>query len=296
LLQVLEFNNHPTGLTGGDETFDWYDSANTQDSTWRERLPFLAGATLILCILIWQLTVLIHQMLAEQRESIRIGYSIANIFICSLISAGLFLLHRSTAENRALRRHLRLAEGLQKNQSLLWSRNRELEMQSRTDFLTGVGNSLLLCETLEIETQRCDRYGDDLSLALIEFGGLRKLHAMMGRQAVDEAIRIRGNLIQKGIGASDWSFRRSDGEFVVVWLNSSPQSAIENSKRLYKTLQENPAVDGQDLPVSIGVTSYVVKEGPDRLLARADLAKKGLYKGGFRALAPDDSVLSVQAA
>jgi len=293
---VLEINRNSPGSEAADETFDWCHPASSDEGAWKWRLPFFVGASILAGVAGWQLCVLAGRLLGPELAGSHVGFPIVNIAVCGIFGVGLFLLYRATSENRALRRNLHLAEGLQEMQSALRKRNRELEIQSRTDFLTGVGNRLLLCETLEIETQRCDRYGEELSVALIEIGGLRRLHATLGRQAVDEAIRSRVAMIQQGIGVSDWLFRWSDGEFLVLWLNIKPDVAMAKTRRLFETLQEMTSSDGLDVPVSVGMTSYVAEEGCDRLLARTDLAKHGLFNGGFQFLSPSDSGLSPKEA
>jgi len=289
---VLEINRNSPGSDATDETFDWCHPASSDEGRWMASLPFFVGVSILAGLSGWQLWVLAGQLLGPEPAGAHVAFSIVNLVVCGVFAIGLILLYRATSENRALRRNLHLAEGLQEMQSALRKRNRELEIQSRTDFLTGVGNRLLLCETLEIETQRCDRYGDELSVALIEIGGLRRMHATLGRQAVDEAIRSRVALIQRGIRASDWLFRWADGEFLVLWLNTKPEDAVDKTRGLFERLQEMTDSGELEVPVAVGLTSYVPKEGCDRLLARADLAKQGLFRGGFRYLSPGESELS----
>jgi len=292
LERVLETNRNSVDANGQDEAFDWCHSVPSVPSSLKERLLYVVGATFVIGLLVWQLFTLVQQVIGDGYTRERIGYSIINILVGSLITVGLFLLHRTTNENRLLRRNLQLSEGLQEMQSALRNRNRELEVQSRTDFLTGVGNRLLMNETLEIEARRCDRYGETLSVALIEIGGLRSLRARLGRQAVDETIRTRVALLQQGTASSDWLFRLSDGEFLILWLNTHSQSAADKAEKLYTALLEKNRQEGLDVPVSAGVTSYVQMEGCDRLLARVDLAKKGLFKGGFRLLTASEAELA----
>ena len=195
----------------------------------------------------------------------------------------------------ALRSSRELNKGLNQMQSSLRQRNRDLEQLSRTDSLTGVGNRLLLSETLEFEVQRCNRYGDPLSIALVEIGGLRRLHVRTGRQAVDEAVCQAAERIQTCVDPTDWIFRWADGEFVVLWLNTDTNRAEERSLKVYDVLREGCIQDGQDLPVSVGATTYARHEGVDRFLARLDLAKKDLARGGVCNLPSDESELEADS-
>jgi diguanylate cyclase (GGDEF)-like protein len=213
------------------------------------------------------------------------------------IAAGSFLLsgYWVVRLRQALRSSRDLNKGLNQMQVSLRQRNRELEQLSRTDSLTGVGNRLLLSETLEFEVQRCDRYGDPLSIALVEIGGLRRLHVRAGRQAVDEAVRQAAERIQDCVDPSDWIFRWADGEFVVLWLNTDTVRAEARSLKVYDILREGCIRDGQDLPVSVGATTYSRHEGVDRFLARLDIAKKDLAHGGVCNLPADESELGADS-
>lgn len=220
------------------------------------------------------------------------GLSLAGMVAGSFLFSGYWIYRL----RNALRSNRDLNKGLNQMQTALRQRNRELEQISRTDSLTGVGNRLLLSETLEFEVQRCDRYGDPLSIALVEIGGLRRLHVRAGRQAVDEAVRQAADRIQDCVDPSDWVFRWADGEFVVLWLNTDSAQAEARSLKVYDILREGCIRDGQDLPVSVGATSYSRHEGVDRFLARLDLAKKDLAHGGVCNLPSDESELEVDSA
>ncbi len=201
-----------------------------------------------------------------------------------LLVVCVLVLHWAHRLEREILRGKETIEGLQEIQSALRKRNRELELQSRTDMLTGVGNRLLLAETLEFESQRCDRYGDSLSVAVVEIGGLRRMRVCLGRIAVDEAVRLAATLIQGRSKPSDWVFRWGEGEFVILWLGADERAAQERVDAVERELREGLAEGGMDVPVSIGATTYSCGEGGDRFLSRADQAKNEVSKGGVRFL------------
>lgn len=241
----------------------------------------------VLAIAIWQTIELIPPL--SRLVGVIASWKLVGIFAAmvagTLLCAGYWIFRQKTA----LMRSQIVAQGLREIQTALRRRTRVLEQEARTDSLTGVGNRLLLAETLEFEVNRSDLYDDPLSMAVVEIGGLRRLHVRTGRQAVDESIRQAANRIQDCVEASDWVFRWSDGEFLAIWLNTDAVRADQRSVRLHGILREGCLRDGQDLPVSVAATTYVRHEGVDRFLARLDLAKKDLARGGVCHLGADST-------
>lgn len=229
---------------------------------------------------VWQVFALREELKSPVAGVHGIPFCALNLLACLIAAVGLFLLHRTVVLNRSLRRSLQLAQGLQEMQSALRKRNHQLEMESRTDPLTGAGNRLLMGETLEFETQRSDRYGDDLSIAIVEIGGLRRLHVRLGRNAVETVIRATASRIMECVQSSDWVFRWSGGEFVILWPNATASQAQARAERIHRVLSDANLEEGFDLPVSVSATTYVQHEGVDRFLARIDFSKNDLTRGG----------------
>ncbi len=264
-----------------EANFDWCPVIPPQKISWKDPLPFLIGALVVSVVMVWQLSHFIGDWSLSGLEDSHVQLMGMNVVLCLAGSLGLLQLFRLSLRNHSLQRRLQMAGELQAMLSATRKRNRELEVASRTDSLTGVGNRLMLTETLEFEVQRCDRYGDWLSIGLVEIGGLRRLHVGLGRPAVQETVRQVANSLQECMLPSDWIFRWSDGEFVVLWLNTDPKQAQNLSRRIHGSLLDTCIMNGLDVPVSVGSTTYRRHEGVDRFLARADLAKKDLAKGGL---------------
>ncbi len=283
ICQVPDQPRTVSGQNPADSGFDWRPPVAAQGSTYRRNglLAWLGVGLLVFSA--WRISS--FGLRLSGVESIELYLAVVGV----IVGAGLiawFWIHRLRLQ---LLRSRELASELREMHSRLRQRSRELEQQSRTDNLTGVGNSLLMSETLEFEVHRSDRYGDPLSMALVEIGGLRRLHVRMGRHAVDDTLRQAALRVQDCVESSDWVFRWGDGEFVVVWLNTDSLKAEERAMSMYRTLREGCIRDGQDLPVSVGSTTYARNEGIDRFLARLDLAKKDLTRGGVCNLPSDQS-------
>lgn len=269
---------------------DWCPLVPARATNLWDGWPFLAAGACVLAFAVWGLFAWVPRL-----DAAKVG-ELAGILLAAMAGTGLLSGYWIVRSRQALRAARDLNRGLNQMQTTLRQRNRELEQLSRTDSLTGVGNRLLLSETLEFEVERCDRYGDPLSMALVEIGGLRRLHVRAGRQAVDEAVRQAADRIQVCADPSDWIFRWADGEFVVLWLNTDSSRADARALKVYDVLREGCIQDGQDLPVSVGATTYARHEGVDRFLARLDLAKKDLARGGVCNLPSEESEMEADSS
>lgn len=281
---VLEIHRNVPGLSRSATENDRSLDPGVEGRRWHRSVARIAAWS-ILALILGGLVVHLASSLfgVAPRSHGPVGIVLEVAVVVLLCICGLAL-RRVHLLERELLRGAEAVQELQEIQSVLRKRNRELEMQSRTDTLTGVGNRLLLAETLESESQRCDRYGDPLSLSVVEIGGLRKMRVDFGKVAVDEALRQAATLIQGCAKPSDWLFRWGEGEFVILWLGADERAAQERVDVVERALREGFARSGMELPVSIGVTTYSGGEGGDRLLSRADQAKSEVPKGGVRFL------------
>lgn len=284
----MEIHRNPPDPAPSAFEEEWNPSSTTVDAP---KTPF-AVVYLVGCVLCISAAWLVHEVVSAllrpdpaRQEALVVALEVA---LGLLLVLGFALLRWVCVLDEASRRDREVASGLQEMQAVLRRRNRELERQSRTDDLTGVGNRLLLNETLEFETQRCDRYGEALSIAVLEVEGLRGIHNGMGRVAVDDVLRQVAAVVQSTMRISDQVFRRGDCEFVVVWPGMDGDQAVANMERLDRAFRSELAADASvGIRCSIGATSYSHGEGGERLLARADLARKNALKDGVMFLGAD---------
>lgn len=159
-----------------------------------------------------------------------------------------------------------------------------LEEQAASDALTGLYNRLLLPVRLREETQRVDRHGGVLSLALIDLDDFKSLNDTEGHLAGDEALRAFGRAIRDSVRGSDFAFRFGGEEFVILFPGAGPSEAVGALRRLRQ------AVAGTAF--SAGVACYPAEaDGPTALLRAADerlrtakAAGKGRIEAGPLAL------------
>jgi diguanylate cyclase (GGDEF)-like protein len=173
----------------------------------------------------------------------------------------------------------------------------EIERQAVTDGLTGVANRRSFNESLSKEFERAKRYGQPLSLAVIDLDFLKKINDTYGHMTGDEAIKAIGTVLQQSSRSIDITARYGGEEFCVLLPNTDIDMAEQLAERLRRLIRETE-IDGPGaLSASIGVASFPLHaDGADALFLRADEAlyrakQDGRNKVKVSTLGPDGEVL-----
>ncbi len=176
----------------------------------------------------------------------------------------------------------------------------EVESQSLTDPLTGLGNRRAFDQRLTEEVERSRRYGEPLSLALVDVDFFKIYNDTHGHTAGDEVLRRLGKtLTDRMLRRSDLAFRYGGEEFAVIMPATGPGEASIAIDRLHETIR-NEAMPlehhqpGGHLTISAGLTSC---DGPDSgaaaIVEQADLALYAAKQEGRNRTVVYDSVLAV---
>lgn len=149
----------------------------------------------------------------------------------------------------------------------------EVERQAVTDGLTGVANRRSFNDSLSKEFERAKRYGQPLSLAVIDLDFLKKINDTYGHMTGDEAIKSIGYVLRESSRSIDIAARYGGEEFCVLLPNTDIDMAEQLAERLRRLIRETE-IDGPGaLSASIGVASYPLHaDGADALFLRADEA------------------------
>lgn len=145
---------------------------------------------------------------------------------------------------------------------------------SRTDPLTTLGNALAFQEHFEQENARAARYGEPLSLILLDVDRLKAINDRHGHGAGSRALQTVGRALRDGGRVTDLAARVGGDEFVVLAPNTATPAAVALAERI-RTLVAGAHVDG--LTVSLGVAT---REGGGSSDARTlwDRADAALYE------------------
>lgn len=156
-------------------------------------------------------------------------------------------------------------------------RYREAVRASLTDGLTGAGNRISLDSVLDRELDQSSRYGNPLSILLLDLDHFKKVNDSFGHVVGDHVLKTVANTIQATSRSADLTFRYGGEEFVILLHKTDVAGAKISAERIRKTIEKLSIRCGDSLiPVtaSIGCASLSHGETKDSLLKRAD---KALY-------------------
>ncbi|HSF15659.1 MAG TPA: GGDEF domain-containing protein [Vicinamibacteria bacterium] len=150
-----------------------------------------------------------------------------------------------------------------------------LKKMSMTDALTGLANRRQFDKRLREEVARVDRYGQRLTLMLLDLDELKNLNDQKGHEAGDNAIRAVARTMQHNCRATDLAARIGGDEFGLIAPGITMTDALTVAERIQRSLRTEASWVASELPpltLSIGIadTSCTLQLDPDRLYAAAD--------------------------
>jgi len=151
---------------------------------------------------------------------------------------------------------------IKKLQDQLRSTRRSLEEQSVTDALTGLKNRRFFDERFPEEFRRAQRYGDPVSLMMIDLDHFKQVNDQFGHQMGDVVLRDAAQVIKASVRDPDICARYGGEEFAVILPKTHLSGALTVAERVWRGLkekvyrQEVPAV-GQAGMVEVRVTASI---------------------------------------
>jgi diguanylate cyclase (GGDEF)-like protein len=144
----------------------------------------------------------------------------------------------------------------------------EAERQSMTDALTGLFNRRSMDQLLEREVALAGRYGQPLSIVMIDMDEFKQINDAHGHAAGDHMLRAFADCVRITLRKTDLAFRYGGDEFVIAL----PQTPIAQAQQVVQKLRQAfAAVDfssaiahlEQQPTLSIGVAE---RSAPQNLL------------------------------
>jgi diguanylate cyclase (GGDEF)-like protein len=151
-----------------------------------------------------------------------------------------------------------------------------IHLLSLTDDLTGLPNRRAFMRRLQDEVGRVQRYGNPLSLALIDLDGFKAVNDKFGHAAGDEVLRVFSGEILSIFRHHDLVARYGGEEFAVLLPNTHIEGALRALRKVQKRAEETSFQQGgSTLPLpsfSAGLSLYRPGETPENFIQRADHA------------------------
>ena len=154
-----------------------------------------------------------------------------------------------------------------------------LEKLAITDGLTRLFNLRHFYKQLEIEIDRCNRYGHSLALLLLDIDHFKKCNDTYGHLEGDKVLIRLGQIIKVCLRTMDSAYRYGGEEFTIILPETTGKEANNVAERISASVESErfSTEAGEDfsITISIGVTEYFKEEQLTTFIHRADQA---MYK------------------
>ena len=163
---------------------------------------------------------------------------------------------------------------------ILLTQQKKLEVESRTDHLTGLLNR----RGLEGELSRLIKTGGLAELLLVDFDRFKAINDQYGHAAGDEVLVSVARIIASEVGSEAFIARLGGDEFAIVKLTSSDGCDDDLAGRLIAKVRSTPITLTHGVTisasVSIGTAKWVVGDTLNSLFLRADQSLYGVKSTG----------------
>lgn len=154
----------------------------------------------------------------------------------------------------------------------LVEKNRELEVLSVTDRLTGLYNRRKLDLVLEEELSRSRRYGTDFSVVMMDIDHFKQVNDKHGHGTGDAVLVGMARILQQKTRESDALARLGGEEFVIVCRNSALDGCRATAEKIREEIERQHFPVAGRVTASFGVCTSHPDDSAEAMLARADAA------------------------
>lgn len=126
--------------------------------------------------------------------------------------------------------------------------------QARYDPLTGLANRRACEERSELELARSQRSGEALSVAFVDFDGLKQINDNRGHAAGDAALIHLAKTAQAVLRPTDLLSRIGGDEFVLLLPETDHDDATAVIRRIQSRLAES--VGGEPASITVGLVTW----------------------------------------
>lgn len=145
--------------------------------------------------------------------------------------------------------------------------------QSCTDPLTGFYNRRFFYQQLQREADRFHRYGNPLSIAMVDLDDFKKVNDKFGHIAGDKVLQAVSGVFKNSLRKTDIIARWGGEEFAVILSGTGPEDAQAVAERLRKRIERTVLSEPDlSLTVSIGIASFTENMALQELVLAADRA------------------------
>jgi len=171
------------------------------------------------------------------------------------------------------------------NQAAIAIENAQLYQKTQrlaiTDGLTGLYNRRHFYELLEREVEAVNRYGDYLSLIMLDIDDFKAYNDTRGHVAGDALLRELAHLLTRDIRKVDIAARYGGDEFVLFFPHTDKKRSVPLAERIRKSVEEYELYGEGEITISLGVSTCPEDAvEPEALVKAADDALLEAKKRG----------------
>ena len=167
-------------------------------------------------------------------------------------------------------------------------RYRELSI---IDDLTQLYNSRHFYAQLEREIERSNRYGQPLTLLMLDLDNFKTFNDTYGHVEGDYVLSRLGQVVKRCLRETDSAYRYGGEEFTIMLPMTTSEEGIVTAKRIQTELRKEAfsPVLGQEvyMTVSIGLAQYKPKEEMKAFVHRVDQLMYQAKKNGRDRICPE---------
>ena len=154
----------------------------------------------------------------------------------------------------------------------LQEKNRELEVLSVTDRLTGLFNRRKLDEILDEELIRSRRYAINFSVILIDIDHFKNVNDTHGHGAGDNVLESMAHIMRENTREADSLARYGGEEFVMVCRHQGLAGTLATAEKLREAIAANRFPGVGQVTASFGAATCHEADDAASMLGRADTA------------------------
>lgn len=156
----------------------------------------------------------------------------------------------------------------------------EVKRLSETDKLTKLYNRAKIDTLLESEMERAERYGQPLSILMLDIDFFKSINDNYGHHIGDLILQEFAAILQKGVRKVDFAGRWGGEEFLIISPNTDSRQASILAEKLRLSIEKHTFSNGIKRTSSIGIAQYDINEESSALFKRADDALYEAKKSG----------------
>ncbi len=147
--------------------------------------------------------------------------------------------------------------------------NSNLFSRAITDPLTGLNNHRHFQERLEAEIRSADRFGQSVTVAVIDLDEFSRVNIVKGHTGGDALLAMVAVRVRAAVRDADVVCRVGGDEIAVIFADTDAETAAGVCRRIRDRLRTGESVDGWPVTGSIGIATY-----PQHAKDREELVRK----------------------